>query len=309
MKKNRKKMMLGIILCMVVVFIIWRVIRANSFIPNDLKTVTTPITYSENDKVMKAISLSYFVYGCENAKEKLGSVSTILNNNELGIIIENFGLKRKIKNDATTTAFDTSEFIRKYVGEYRFLTDLTDKESGFYGAAFCDDEYKCIWITYSGTVTFTDVIACAELVLVPGLSRQEAKAFEFMQTVMESDEVKNQSYGIIITGHSLGGALATEVALISDCEAITINGADGIAVDKISGICGKKFNENHVSNYMTSPKNGKTSFLDIVQRLMFIGSYKSVNYHIYAENGYTNDPHCAFSFIEFDNDAFRLPEG
>lgn len=309
MKKKRKKLKLVILLCLLVVFAIWKIIRAKSFVPNDLNTVTVPITYSENDKVMKAISLSYFVYGCENVKEKLGDVSTILNNKEMGILKENFGLKRKVKNDATTTAFDTSEFIKKYVGEYRFLADLADEKSGFYGAAFCDDEHKCIWITYSGAVTFTDAIACAELVLVPGLSQQEEKAFELMQIVMESDEVKNQSYDIIITGHSLGGALATEVALICDCEAITINGADGIAFDKMNDICGKKFKENHVSNYMTSPKNGKTSFLDIVQRLMFIGSYKSVNYHIYAENGYTTDPHCAFSFIEFDDEAFRLPEG
>lgn len=40
----------------------------------------------------------------------------------------------------------TSEFIKKHVGDYRFLTDLQDKVSGFYGAAFCDDEHKCIWM-------------------------------------------------------------------------------------------------------------------------------------------------------------------
>lgn len=299
--------MLVSLVCIVGVYIIWRMIRASSFVPNDLMVVTPQMIYSENDKVMKAIALSYFIYGFERAEEKQGCVATILDDNEL-VLKENFGLKRKVKNDATTTAFDTSDFIREYVGAYRFLTDLADEESGFYGAAFCDDEHKCIWITYSGSVTFTDAIACAKLVLVPGLSDQEANAFKLMQSVMESDEVKNQSYSMMSTGHSLGGALATEVSLISGCEAITINGADGIVIDKLNGICGKKFKKNHVSNYMTSPKNGKTSFLDCVQRLMFIGSYKSVAYHLYEENGYTNDPHCAFSFITYKDGVFSLPE-
>lgn len=56
--------------------------------------------------------------------------------------------------------------------------------------------------------------------------------------------------------------------------------------------------EYRITNYMTSPDNGKISFMDFVQRLIFTGSYKEVDYHIYEDNGLTDDTHCAFSFIE-----------
>lgn len=308
-KKHRKgKVILTIIVCVVLLVIVWKIMRATSSIPYSFEKIEAPITYSEEEKAMKAISLSYFVYGCEDAEDKVGTVREILEKNTLGIIIENFGLKRLNKADPTTAVINTADFVSNYVGNYRFLTDLTNKRCGFYGAAFCDDENKCIWISYSGTVSFTDVVACVGFALVPGLSKQEKMAFELMKTVMESDEVKNQSYSILLTGHSLGGALATEISLISGCEAITINGADGMAVDKIRSIQGEKLSAKNITNYMTSAKNGKTSFLDVVQRLMFIGSYKAVNYHIFSENGYTNDPHCAFSFLKCENGKYSVQE-
>lgn len=306
MKQRKRKVILMIIIGVIILVIVWRVMRATSSIPYSFEKVEVPVTYSEEEKVMKAISLSYFVYGCENAEDKDGTVREVLENNSMGIILENFGVKRMNRADPTSAVINTADFIRTYVGDYRFLTDLLDVRSGFYGAAFCDDENKCIWISYSGSVSFSDVVACAGFVLVPGLSKQEKMAFELMKTIMECDEVKNQAYSILLTGHSLGGALATEVSLISGCEAITINGADGMAVDKIRRIQGEKVNAKNISNYMTSTKNGKTSFMDVVQRLMFIGSYRAVNYHIYSENGYTTDPHCVFSFLECENGTYSI---
>lgn len=308
MKKKKRKVILIFIVCVGILAMAWKAMRVASSIPYSFEKIDAPITYSEDEKVMKAISLSYFVYGCENAEDKAGTVREILENNTMGIIIENFGVKRIDRTDPASAVINTADFIRNYVGDYRFLADFADVGSGFYGAAFCDDENKCIWISYSGSVSFCDAVACAEFLLVPGLSKQEKMAIELMKTVMECDEVKNHSYSIILTGHSLGGALATEVSLISGCEAITINGADGMAVDKISSIQGEKLNAKNISNYMTSTKNGKTSFMDVVQRLMFIGSYKAVNYHIYAENGYTNDPHCVFSFLKCENGKYSIQE-
>lgn len=146
-------------------------------------------SYSERSSVINAISLSYLVYGCEGCGNLSGTVSDLLEENEMGILTENFGIKRADHADPASAVFDTSEFIRNYVGEYRFLTEIKDAESGFYGAAFCDNKNKCVWIAYSGSVTINDALACAGLVLNPGLSAQEKLAFKLFEAVFESDEV------------------------------------------------------------------------------------------------------------------------
>lgn len=152
-----------------------------------------------------------------------------------------------------------------------------------------------------------DAIACIELVLNPGLSPQEKQAFKLYNQVIESEEVQNQGYQIILTGHSLGGSLATMIACASGCSAVTINGANGIAIDKFNSIQEEKYQGVGISNYMTSPNNGRVTLMNMVQRLMFLGDYKAVDYHVYSENGYTTDTHCAFSFIEFEDDELREP--
>lgn len=313
MKGRKQKKWIIVLLVLLVSLVWWKVMRSSGSFPCAIYSEREQSTYTETEKVMNAISLSYLVYGCERAEDKKGNVSELLAHNQMGIIEENFGVKRVDKEDASTALIDTAEFIRTYTGQYRFLTDLQKEQSDFYGAAFCDDEKKCVWIAYAGSVSLKDAFSCVGLVLVPGLSGQEKAAFTLFQTVLESEEVKNNNYNIILTGHSLGGALATEVAIASGCEAVTINGADGIAYDKAKDLVTKECSaipctENRVSNYMTSARNGKTSFLDIVQCMMSWGSYRYIDNHIYAENGYTNDPHCAFSFIRYQDGAFLLAE-
>ena len=102
---------------------------------------------------------------------------------------------------------------------------------------------------------------------------------------------------MILTGHSLGGSYATEVSLVSGCNAVLINGAAGIVVDKMNEILDDKLLREQISNHMTSPDNEHLSWMDLVQRMMFLGSYKTVNYHVYEENGLTEDTHSIFSFI------------
>ena len=157
-------------------------------------------------------------------------------------------------------------------------------------------------------MTISDALTCAGLVLNPGLSAQEKLAFKLFEAVFESDEVQNHSYSVMLTGHSLGGALASMVSRVSGCTAVTINGADGLAIDKINDILGETQEEYQISNYMTSPKNSKFSLLDLVQRLMFLGSYKAVDCHVYSGNGLTTDTHSVFSFLTFPNDDFSNPE-
>ena len=132
----------------------------------------------------------------------------------MGILIENFGIKRSDVANPSSALFDTSDFISRYVGDYRFLCDRKDEKCSFYGAAFCDDE--------------------------------------------RSEEVQKKSYQVMLTGHSLGGSLATMVACASGCNAVSVNGAVGIAVDKFYDMENDKSRANRIYNYMASPKNGHT---------------------------------------------------
>ena len=225
----------------------------------------------------------------------------------MGIISENFGIRRTELQDPSSALLDSAAFIRTHTGPFRFLTSLKSGKSGFYGAAFCDDEQKCVWISYSGAVSLQDCLACAALVLVPGLSAQEASAFALFETVMGSRDVQEDGYTVLLTGHSLGGALAAAVSRASGCAAVTINGADGLAIDKLNAILGAAPEEYRITNYMTSPKNGRFSLMDVVQRLMFLGSYRAADYRIYAENGLTYDTHSVFSFIDPAEGGPSLP--
>lgn len=286
----------------------WIGLRAVSKVPYEIQADRSPVGYTEEEKVLNALSLSYVVYGFEHAKNKVGTISDLLDQNRMGIIEENFGLVRTDKNDPKTAVIDTKEFVRHYVGEYRFLAETINDSNGFYGAAFCDDEKKCVWISYAGSVSLKDAIACVAWVVKPGLSGQEKDAFTLMQAVMETDEVKRQGYKIMLTGHSLGGGLATEVSLISGCEAVTINGADGLGFSKLYGMKHVSCKEENVTNYLTSPDNGKFSFMDLIHRLMFLGNQKAGVRHVYTENGLTTDTHSAFSFIRKEGEKYALPD-
>lgn len=306
--KKRLRNVLIIIITLLVIGCVWKIIRFTGSIPCSSIPNSQTYVYSENDAVMNAIALSYLVYGCDTCDELSGTVSELIEAHDMGILKENFGIIRTDSENPASALFDTSDFIRGFVGDYRFLCDRKDEKSGFYGAAFCDDNAKCVWIAYTGSVSVRDTIACVELVLSPRLSGQETQAFELFEAVLRSDEVQNQSYQVMLTGHSLGGSLATMVACASGCSAVTVNGAAGIAVDKYHDMEGDTSQTNRISNYMTSPKNGKFSRMELLQRLMFLGNYQAVEYHVYPGNGFTTDTHCAFSFIEFEDEDFTNPK-
>lgn len=297
-----------VVLILMFLFCVWKEMRISYVIPYEFdKRFDTPV-YSEQEQVMKAIAVSYFVYGCETCSELEGKVSDLLEQHSMGIIIENFGIKRNIKNEPSSALIDTATFIKEQIGDFRFLTSVQNVKSGFYGAAFCDDNNQCIWIAYSGSVTLEDAMSCIALVMNPGFSAQERLAFELYEKVMETQEVGELSYTVMLTGHSLGGALAAMVSSVSDCEAVTINGAIGIAMDKMGDMIKEERREYRITNYMTSPQNGRFSMMDVVQRLMFVGQYKKVRYFVFEEGGLTEDSHSAFSFLRYQKEEEQILE-
>ena len=264
--------------------------------------------YTETDRVLNAIALCNLAYGCEGCQQLSGTVSELLDKNEMGILTENFGILRTDPAEPASALFDAEAFVRRTAGGFRFLMEREDVKSGFYGVAFCDDRAKCVWVAFSGSVTLRDALACAELLLSPGLSRQEKQAIQLYEAVLESEEVRAQGYTVLLTGHSLGGSLATMVACSSGCDAVTINGADGIAAGKYRGMHTRSPRANSIMNYLTSPKSGRFSLMDLVQRLMFLGGSPALDERVYPENGCTTDTHSVFSFLVFEDADFSSPK-
>ena len=157
--------MLFLVFLIFISVLIWKGIRVAYTFPLSIEKNCGEIPYSERAQVMKAMSLSYLVYGCETCAELSGTVKEILEQNSMGIISENFGIKRQEIENAASAHIDTEAFICEQVGAFRFLDSVRDEQRGFYGAAFCDDKNKCIWIAYAGSVTARDALTCAELVL------------------------------------------------------------------------------------------------------------------------------------------------
>ena len=252
------------------------------------------------------MSLSYLVYGCEGCSGLAGTVGEILDTQKMGIIIENADISRTVKDDPTTAMIDSASFIRQSVGSYRFLTDLKDENNSFYGAAFADDKNKTVWLSYSGSVSFSDAVQSSLLVVGAGLSGQEKRAFELYETVLKTDEIQN-GYHLTLTGHSLGGALASMVSYMSGAEAITISGADGLALSKIRSIEPDMPGSYRITNYLTSPEGFGFSVKDCIQRMMFWGDYDGITCHTYEDNGMADNSHSVFGFVRFEDGDREKP--
>lgn len=281
--------------------------RKGAGVPQGLGSVSSDPAYSEEEEVMKAIALSFLVYGTEFGAPEGSTVDEIISKNELKVIAENAGIIRLDKDDPATALIDTAAFVRQYAGNFRMLTQLSDEKSGFYGAAFCDDEEKCVWIAFSGCVTARDAASVIDITFRPGLSLQEKLACQLFMAAADSEEVSDKDYSVMLTGHSLGGGLAAEVSLITGCKAVSINGPCGVAIDKMAKIRGCEKAGNRITSFLTDPKGTELSWLSVIQRLIFVGSWDKADVRMYKRNDLTLDPHSVFSFIKKDGNDFVLP--
>lgn len=307
-KKKFKKTLTVIIIAAIILsaVVAWLSVRLFSTVECTVFNGKAKEVYQEDEKVFAAMSLSYLVYGLEGCENASGTVENILDTQKMGIIIENADISRKDKTNPETALIDSASFIRQHTKNYRFLTELKDEKSSFYGAAFADDENKVVWISYSGSVSFTDAIQSALLAVGAGLSRQEKCAFELYEKVLECEEIKN-GYDLILTGHSLGGALASMVAYVGKAEAFTISGADGLALRKIKTIAIERNEDFSITNYLTSPKGSGFSIKDCIQRMMFWGDYDGIECHTYENNGMVDNSHCVFGFVKFEDEGLTKP--
>ena len=303
---KKRKIWIVAIAVVLIIAIVWTAIRFSTTVQCTVFDGSSAKPYSESEKVFAAMSLSYLVYGCEGCSGLAGTVGDILDTQKMGIIIENADISRNVKDDPTTAMIDSASFIRQSVGSYRFLMDLKDEKNSFYGAAFADDENRIVWLSYSGSVSFSDAVQSTFLVVGAGLSGQEKRAFELYEAVLKTDEIQN-GYYLTLTGHSLGGALASMVAYMSGAEAITISGADGLALSKIRSIEPDIPDSYRITNYLTSPDGFGFSVKDCVQRMMFWGNYDGITCCTYEDNGMVDNSHCVFGFVQFEDGDREKP--
>ncbi len=285
----------------------WRTLRANALIPFLPETPKGAEGYTEEEKVLAALSLSYFCYGCERAEGLSGTVGEILQAQDFAIIEENYGLVRGNADDPSTTAFDVKEFILGQIADYRFLCELKDEKSGFYGAAFCDDARETVWAVFAGAVDANDIPACLGAALRPGLTEQERLAFALLQEICVREELTGGGYQLILSGHSLGGELAALLSGVSGSPAVSVNGAVGLALCKLNGIRGEKLYAPQISNYLTEPLKGRPSFRNFVQRLMKLGPDEQADCHYFACNSFSEDAHGVLSFVQFEDLSLSRP--
>ncbi len=307
----------------------------------------------EEKELFTAMSLSDFVYHIEHAhilnlggkidesvdvgpykasykplynilkKEK--TVGEIIQGWTNGIKIKKLAFNDDGKVDTIAGAdipINTYGFYEKYIKNYKYISSQYDSNSGFCGAAFEGTDDK-IWIVYCGTdpanarEMYNDIVKADALELgsITGTPDQCVQALEFYKKIKKIYEKE-----IIITGHSLGGALATYVSALTDERSITINGANCLVVsnlifgtrNKISDyLCNnkifdfslipitKKPYEWNVVNYMTNPTDN-----NFVQKLMCgellgirIGLLDGIDAKIYAYNNKAKDTHNIFSFL------------
>jgi len=115
------------------------------------------------------------------------------------------------------------ELLKKYVGNWTLDTIFDNDESGFFACAFKNNDSRQIVIAFRGTVDAVgkDGLNDAEF----GLMSVDAPQINDTINLTKTYISENADFSFSSTGHSLGGALATEIAHYYGWKAETFNAA------------------------------------------------------------------------------------
>ncbi len=117
----------------------------------------------------------------------------------------------------------SAKILKKYVGSWILDKIFDNEESGFFACAFKNDDEKQIIIAFRGTVDAIgkDGLNDAEF----GLISVDAPQINDTLNLTKAYIFENSDFSFSSTGHSLGGALATEIAHYYGWKAETFNAA------------------------------------------------------------------------------------
>ena len=165
---------------------------------------------SDDDDLLERFALSRLVYYNLTVDKKVGDSAIKANKSAPMFYLT---LDKKVT---------WGEFYKQYINDYKVVM-LPQKplRDGFYAAAFESPEGEII-IAYRGTQPETSEDLLTDAAMVFGfLNKQFEQALEFYDDVKKENPSKN----ISLTGHSLGGALASYVAINRKVQCDNVNGA------------------------------------------------------------------------------------
>jgi len=144
----------------------------------------------------------------------------------VGDYIEESDVMEKAKRSVyknPTGETDAPAAVKKYIGDWLVDEIFTNDESGFYACAFKNVRDRQIVFSFRGTTDAVgkDGLNDAEF----GLMSVEAPQIDDTLNLTEKYISSNDGYTFSATGHSLGGALASEFAQYYGWEAQTFNAA------------------------------------------------------------------------------------
>lgn len=220
------------------------------------------------------------------------------------------GVKKSVSDYKDKNAIYNGSSVKKadlfnsgLVKDFKVIQVKDNSATGFNGAVLVNNTTKQIVFTFRGTTEFEDFLSDKSFAIDNKLDGQFDDALK-----LYNDFVKNNKpyidagYTITFTGHSLGGALAADMAVKTGYQCYSFNGACGHTVHlsyfanwinaskSFTGVSGMP-----ITNYAVSPseKSGNTA-TDLASNLIQNTNYDLIYTTNYALNNNLKDPNVCY---------------